>query len=329
MSDAAAPPVGSAELSAGGAKVVIVPALGGKIASLEFGGRKWLWQNPHIPYHAPEDGASFAEAGDSGGYDECFPTIAPCTLPTGIGTYGGTPLPDHGELWSQATTFLLETRPDGMYAESAWRGERLPYRFTRAIFVSNAGHVEMRYAVTNDGDKRMPFVWSAHALLPLTKQTRIVLPTNARTRVWSQYGIELGGPGAELRWPRVASAGKLLDLSVPEHVASRFACMLFVDATTDHVTIEEADARLEVYFDPAQVPCVGLWMNKGEWSPFRYRKAYRTLGLEPCIGGAGSLSDAIGAWRSAAWLEARQTREWTLTWRGSAQSGAGEAGAQE
>jgi len=96
--------------------------------------------------------------------------------------------------------------------------------------------------------------------------------------------------------------------------------MLFVDATTDHVTIEEADARLEVSFDPAQVPCVGLWVNKGEWSPFRYRKAYRTLGVEPCIGGAGSLSDAIGAWRSAAWLEAGQTREWMLTWRGSARS---------
>lgn len=312
-----ASPIGSAELSAGGTTVVVMPALGGKIVSLHAAGREWLWRNARIPFQPPGDEGSFALTGDSGGLDECFPTVAPCTLPTGIGPYGGTSLPDHGELWSQATTFTLETRADGMHASTEWRGRRLPYRFTRALFVGGDGRVEMRYAVVNEGDKRLPFVWASHALLPLTKHSRIVLPPNARTRVWAQYGIELGGPGAEVRWPRVASAGRILDLSHPEQVASRFACMLFVDLTTDRVAVEEDGARLDVVVDPAQVPCVGLWINKGEWAPFRSRRGYRTLGVEPCIGGAGSLTEALGAWRSAAWLEPGQRREWLVTWTGS------------
>ena len=34
---------GFAELRGGGSRVLIVPALGGKIAHLELGGRQWLW----------------------------------------------------------------------------------------------------------------------------------------------------------------------------------------------------------------------------------------------------------------------------------------------
>lgn len=305
---------GSAELRAGDSRVVIVPALGGKIISLELGGREWLWTSDVIPRQVPVDGASYVETGDSGGYDECFPTIAPCTLPSTVARFGGVSLPDHGELWSQPTTFALETRPEGMYAASGWHGRRMPYRFVRAIFVGR-DRVEMRYAVTNDGKAPLPFVWSAHPLLPLGKSTRLVLPEASRVRVWSQHGIELGGPGRELRWPRVAVAGKLVDLSRPDAVARAYACKLFVDATAGPIAVEEEGARLELTLDPAQVPHVGLWLNRGGWSPFRRRGSYRNLALEPCIGAPDSLSEALGAWRGAAWLGPDATREWTLVWR--------------
>lgn len=308
---------GTAELRAGDTRVVVVPALGGKIASLEMAGREWLWQNPHIPYREPVDGASYVETADSGGYDECFPTIAPCTLPTGIGRYGGLALPDHGELWAQPTTFTLETRPEGMYAASGWCGRRMPYRFARGLFVGKTGHVEMRYAVTNDGTERLPFVWCAHPLLPLTKRTRLVLPESARVRVWAQHGVELGGQGAELRWPRAVIGGKLLDFSLPDAVARSYACMLYVDMPEGYAAVEEDGVRLELSFDPRQVTHVGLWINKRGWTPFRFKRAYCNLGFEPCIGGCGSLTEALGAWRSAAWLEPGETREWTLRWSAS------------
>jgi len=38
---------------------------------------------------------SYVETADSGGYDECFPTVGPCTLPSDVERYGGLALPDH------------------------------------------------------------------------------------------------------------------------------------------------------------------------------------------------------------------------------------------
>ncbi|MBX6331765.1 MAG: hypothetical protein IRY91_07955 [Gemmatimonadaceae bacterium] len=305
---------GFAELRAGQTKVVIIPALGGKIASLVLGGREWLWRNEAIPYTTPVDGASYVETGDTGGYDECFPTIATCTLPSHVARYGGLSLPDHGELWSQPTTFTLETRPEGMYAVSGWMGRRMPYRFARGVFVGNDDRVEMRYSVTNDGAVPLPFVWAAHPLLPLTKQTRLIFPEGTRTRVWAQHGIELGGQGTELRWPRAAIRGKLIDFSHPDAVARSYACMLFLDMPVGCAAVEEDGARLDVTFDTSQVPHFGLWINRRGWTPFRRKRAYCNFGFEPCIGGAGSLTEALGGWKNAAWLQPGETRAWRLTW---------------
>src|SRR5919107_4707120 len=96
-----APSFGAAELHGGGSRVSIIPALGGKIASMELGGRQWLWTSEVIQHRIPVDGASYVETADSGGYDECFPTVGACVLPSGVERFGGLSLPDHGELWAQ------------------------------------------------------------------------------------------------------------------------------------------------------------------------------------------------------------------------------------
>ena len=311
-------PFGTAELRAGSTKAVIVPALGGKIISLEFAGREWLWGGELAGRSAPVDGAPYDEHADGGGYDELFPNIAPCTLPSHVTRYGGLSLPDHGELWSQPATFTLETRPEGTFATTGWQGRRMPYRFVRGVFVRDTGSVEMQYAVSNDGDVRLPFVWSAQALLPLTKGTRIVLPEGTRARVWSQEGVELGGPGAYLRWPRAAIGGKLVDLTRPDEVARTYACRIFLDPGAGRAAVEADGARLEVSFDIEQVRHVVIGVNKPGWSPFGKRRSARTVALAPSIGSPDSLSEALGAWRDAAWLEPGETREWRLTWRASA-----------
>jgi len=71
-------------------EVVVVPALGMKLTNLRrLRGREWLWRNEQIPLRLPGSGTSYVETADSGGWDECFPTVGP-----------SLDLPDHGELWS-------------------------------------------------------------------------------------------------------------------------------------------------------------------------------------------------------------------------------------
>ena len=127
---------GTVELRGGDARVVLIPALGGKIAELWFGERQWLWKNPQLAYRAPVPGASYVLTADTGGFDECFPTVAPCILPSLTKGFGGRELPDHGELWSQAPTLELTTAESGHRAQLRWQGAVLPYVFERTLVVT-------------------------------------------------------------------------------------------------------------------------------------------------------------------------------------------------
>lgn len=313
-------PLGFAELRGDDTSVRIIPELGGKIAAMEMGGRQWLWKSDVLPYRAASEGASYVETADTGGFDECFPTVAACALPPEVPAYGGVTLPDHGELWSRRPAFTLATRDDAMEACCAWEGKRLPYRFERLVRVRPDGAVEMRYAVTNTGAAPLPWLWSAHPLFPLGGATRVVLPPNARVRVWAQHGIDLGGPGAELRWPAATVKGKLADLSRPQGVKRKYACKLFVDlpqgegAAETTIALEEGGARLEARFDAREVPTVGLWINNRGWSGIARGKAYANVALEPCIGAGDSLTEALEEWGGARTLEPGATRRWGVTW---------------
>ena len=315
---------GFVELCAGGSHVSIVPTLGGKIASMEMAGRQWLWTSDVIPFRHPVDGSSYVETADSGGYDECFPTVGPCNLPPEVPRYGGLAIPDHGELWAQSAMVGVETHADGegmagpdadgLSVTCEWMGRRLPYRFARVVMMRSSGEVVMRYSVSNEGRDRFPFIWSAHPLLHLTEQTRLVLPEGARVRVYAQHGIDLFGKGAEHHWPKFRLEKNEVDLSQPYAVAKDYACKLFVDAPGGRASVEEVDARLTVTFDPAEVPNFGLWINRGGWSPFKRKRGYVNLGFEPCIGMPDTVTEALTSWNAAHWLEPGERRSWTLTW---------------
>jgi galactose mutarotase-like enzyme len=331
-----APPFGSVELRGGNARAVIIPALGGKIAELWFGDRQWLWHNAQLPMRTPRKGAAYGLTADSGGLDECFPTVAPCTLPSLVRGAGGRELPDHGELWSQVPAVQLSTDDDGHRAVLTWQGEYLPYRFERTLLVTPQGEVHCEYAAANLGDQRIPFLWAAHALLPLSQATRVQLPDGARTRVSAEHGIDLGGPGAEHRWPRLRSGGQLLDFGAPALAWKKpFACKLHVELPPDVLVLQvrEGDEVLTASFDGAEVPHVGLWVNHGGWNPlprtswlpWRRPAPYFNLGFEPGIGAPDALADALGAWEGAQWIEPGAVRQWSVTWTGGRQAERGRS----
>lgn len=310
-------------LRGGTSSVAIVPAFGGKIASLRLAGREWLWTSDVIAPRAhdeatrADDGASYVEIADTGGYDECFPTVGACVVPSAVPRWGGVRLPDHGELWSQQPAVAAGADE----ATLTWIGRRLPYEFVRAVHVGADGRVAMRYAATNFGDAPLPFLWSAHPLLPLTARTRVHLPRGARLRVDAAHGLDVRrGGDVDHAWPTLPVGGAPVDLSHPAAVGDAYACKVFLDLPAGPVAaaVEEDGARLEVAMDGGDVTHFGLWLNDGGWTPFAGGRPYRNLAFEPCIGAPDSLADALGPWNSAAWLAPGETRRWTLVWRGTA-----------
>jgi hypothetical protein len=108
-------------------KVVIIPGLGAKIASLfdKRTGYEWLvgpMRSPKLVNY----GASFTEQ-DMGGWDEMFPTINACRYPA-PGEYAGISLPDHGEVWALPWEVVSV---DCTILNLSVEGEALPYRLTR------------------------------------------------------------------------------------------------------------------------------------------------------------------------------------------------------
>ncbi len=94
------------------------------------------------------------------------------------------------------------------------------------------------------------------------------------------------------------------------------------------MALEEDGARLEMHVDGAKIPRVGIWINRGGWTPFeqsrslvpsflRRRHEYSNLSLQPCIGAPDALSEALGAWDSAHWVEPGASATWNMVWSGA------------
>lgn len=294
------------------AAVLLVPSLGGKLAELWLGGRQWLWRSDVTPMAPGADGASYVETADSGGWDECFPTVGACRVPSWVKGAGGLQLPDHGELWSQAPTVEVTAAGASQSARCTWHGVRWPYRVEREVRVDEAGVVHLTYQATNDGRDRLPFLWSAHPLFPLSEHTQVLLPEGTRLRVYARRGIDLGEPRSEHRWPFVRAGARAFDFARPWEVAKRYACKLFLDMPEGEAVLREGDRELVMQWDARQVPHLGLWLNKRGWTPFRDEAPYLNLAVEPAIGAPDTIEDALGDWKAAAWLEPGELRSWSL-----------------
>jgi galactose mutarotase-like enzyme len=296
-----ATPPGIVELTSGTARVAFVPAHGGRIIALELGGRQWLAE------------------GERGGFAESFPTVAACTISSGIPSLGGQTLPAGGEIATRAPSFTMETHDaeEGGAALRAlveWTGERAPWRYARELRVTPDA-VIMRYSLANEGKEKVPFLWAARAAMPLGESTALDLPDSSRVRIGAQQGIDLLGVSAEHRWPKLRSAKAIVDFSKPDAVARKYAATLFVDVASGRASVTEGPHRLHLEFDATQVPHFEVAIARRGWAPFGDSSG-STLTIGPRIGVPDSLSDALGSWNGAHWLAPGETREWSVAFRG-------------
>lgn len=312
-------------LEAGGSRVEIRPALGGRLTSLRLAGREWLTAGTNA----------------GGGYRECLPTVGACEVD--VPGVGRVALPDGGEAAGQhAATERADAPAGAAAAVTRWTGERLAYAFTRTLTVQPDGAVRAEYVVASRAAAPVPFLWSAHAVLPLAPDTRLDLPVAARVRVWDAEGVALGARGAEHRWPvlRVGARGatrfgpREVDFTFPALAPHRFgdaggaayAATLFLDLPRTpgkavRLGVEQGGGRLDVAVDPGEVPHLRLRIDRGGGTPADGHPGHSTLSLAPCIGAGDTLDaapDAAGGWGPATWLAPGETRRWSLTWRGRA-----------
>ncbi|MDA1080150.1 MAG: hypothetical protein O2973_00520 [Gemmatimonadetes bacterium] len=317
---------GYATLASADASVTLLPALGGRVRDVWVGGRQWLWHNPDAAFSAEHEDASLGEAVGSGGFDECFPTVAACKLPSWVDGAAGAKIAERGALWQQRCETAIGTDEFGNSATCRWTISPLTFSLTRTITLRPDGTVEFAYAASNVGTIRMPFIWAAHPVFPLADSTRIILPKGAKTRVWMSDGIELAGGEALHAWPQIRAGGHLVDVSRPAALGERYACTMFVELprTETAIVIREGRKRLELRVHGRELSHAGIWINRGVLAPterkcpllrWKRPRTYSTVTIGPCLGAPESLTDALGAWNTARWIEPGATARWAMTWR--------------
>jgi len=281
--------------------LTVVPEIGGKIVSIKhlLSQREWLASNGRLNLRKPKYGGSFVADYDTGGFDECFPSIAPIAYPED--PWQNHPIPDHGELWCQPWVILEASEaPDRLVLSMACHGVQLPYRFERRLVMTAASSVVyFEYQVTNLSSSPMPFVWSMHPIFQIEAGMRLILPDIVKSvRIDGSTNEFLGGTNSLCPWPLATDTNQCeIDLSqVPSAdfgQAVKFYTLPLTGADKVETAIYDPNYNRAIgfRFRCNEVSHIGVWMNYGGWSGSG-SAAHYNLGLEPCIGGADSLINA-------------------------------------
>lgn len=294
--------------------LTVIPALGAKIASLRDtrSGREWLWRHPRLPYRRLPHGSSYVREADTGGWDECFPSVSACAYPAP--PWAGAPIQDHGELWSQPAELRVERTGDGVTLEATWQGVALPYRFSRAMHLAaGSARMALTYHVASLADAPMPFIWSAHPLIAIEPAMALHVPPDAR------FHCELARPDgllparSGLPFPPPATLhGAPLNLARLPGPEAAVAIKLWSEPLAEGwARIAASDGALHLRWDVAELPQLALWLNLGN-DAADGGAPYYNLGLEPCIGAQDSLAEAVMVYRRHATLAARGSKAWRL-----------------
>ncbi len=280
-------------LESADARLIAIPRLGGKIASLSSlaSGREFLWRDPTRPYRLQTYGDDFGNY-DASGFDECFPSIGACPYP-GF-PWDGIEIPDHGELWCIPWNYeLLEDETLYMHAH----GIRFPYSFEKWITpAQNQAGFTLRYRISNHAPFPFTYLWSAHPLFAAEPGMRIIFPSQPQVRLTFALGDRVQGELLqEYTWPWLqAPNGIPLDYSLIGTPDLNANDKVYANAPPEGwcgLYQPQTGEYLALTFLPEQVPFVGVCINHGGW-PFSGVRGY-WVALEPCTGYPDRLDHAI------------------------------------
>lgn len=281
--------------------ISMLPELGGKVTSLRKGAREWLHLNTNFNLIRPVYGSSYIHDFDSGGWDECLPSIAGEREDS-----LGLEIPDHGELWGLPWSCGVERLEREIHLCAVVKSEKFGFEFRRTIIVpAEEAQIRIFYTLINLTERPFPYLWSAHPILTIEPNMRISLPANSPVRLNSPENTPTG------LWPFLDPSTQVDIVPSPEAAIAR---KLFVGPLAEgwvSLTAPNGD-MLRYGFDVKDIPFVGLWQNYGGWSGNASFAPYYNLGIEPCSGMPDSLQTAQ-VWTTCPTLPPYQTSTWALT----------------
>lgn len=262
-------------------KAVILPAHGGKVASLWYRPAEFelLFQNPRGAFRKAEPGDKFSDF-EACGFDEAFPTVDACTVRVGERqvTY-----PDHGELWSAAFSACEE----GEALRLSFESPLLGYRYEKRFSLDDAALV-CDYTIDNPTADAIPALWVCHALVRAEPSMRLLLPPEVK-QVQNVFTSDwLGAEKALLDYPAaVGPRGNIRLDRMPEDGQLKFYANGRVEAGWCGYEYPVHGVRVLLYSDPKDLPYLGFWATVGGY------RGDVNCALEPANGYYDNIPNAL------------------------------------
>jgi hypothetical protein len=270
-------------------RVVVIPALGGRVWELEdqLRGRQWIWHREGVPLQATSIGACYDDVW-AGGWEELFPNDAP-------GPFEGRELPDHGEWWTRSWTVVESS--NGAVATLRLETTCTVVRASCVkVFrlASDSATLNVEYCIRSHEADAFHFLFKQHLPIQLTPECRLRLPAGHAEAVDPSFGTMAGAKPFD--WPFAVNDGTTTDMRLIPSPTLRMREFLYVsNLTGSWCGVEDTgrQASLRLDFDGRQLPFVWLFLTYGGW-----RDAYTAV-LEPCTNKPKALSEAVPLGQSA------------------------------
>ena len=244
-------------------RVVLLPEVGARIWQITYKplNSDLLWNNPNLapsrqPIHASYDDNW------SGGWDELFPNDEATTL-------HGVALPDHGELWTGDWTFERFQRDDAAGVHLRCVTPITNFIAEKTLLLRPQSAVlEVKYQLTNQGEKSFPFLWKLHPAFAVSASHRIDFPHMTVVRETDFPGTLDGAPPI-FPWPHATIGNSGLDLRNVPDVSSRALHFFYgteMAAGWCGVTNRANRLAAALHFDPEVFSSCWLFATHGGWN---------------------------------------------------------------
>lgn len=250
-------------------RVIILPKLGGKIASVCYKKRQFEFaaQYRGEAYRLPGTDADFIEY-DASGLDDAFPNIVRAEI--SCGEDENVLYPDHGEIWYSS----FSHRICGDEVELYCRSSLFSYSYRKRVALRK-NRVELSYEIANEAAQPFPCLWAFHGLVRYEKDMELLYPGGIQGFENVLCSPELGAvggrynaDGSEYDFRRMPGDGTMVKYYVGHRVTEGFCGYRYPS--------QGVECLLE--YDAAKLPYLGVWITTGG-----YRGDYNCA-LEPASG---------------------------------------------
>ncbi|GAA0181997.1 hypothetical protein SH2C18_44480 [Clostridium sediminicola] len=242
-------------------KAIVLPFLGGKIASLYHKKKEFelLFQNKDNSYKKPEIYSDFSKF-DAAGFDDAFPSIN-----IGQVNYSGSLInyPDHGEIWSAEFNCVIENE----IVILNYKSVILPYIYQKIISLKD-DRLIIKYTILNNGKETIPCFWTMHCLINCEKDMEIIFPEGTNEIENAMDSNNLGAEGSIHPYPVVKTdkgtefyLNKVIETESKN--CEKFYVKGKVRGNSCGAYYPSKNITYKVEYDKEILPYLGFWVTEG------------------------------------------------------------------